>query len=543
MAGPDHNHTTGSLVGTDQTVELSAIGYAGGVIQLSGTWTGTVTFEGTENGTDWLSLIALNIAESAAAAVTATVNGSYKMQCGGLSRIRARFSTASSGTVTVGIRVATGYVGPLVAGSGGGGGGGAVTAADGALVTEGATTDAAVVGDSSGTVSAKLRGLSKILNDVWDSVNHWLKVSISNATLAVTQSGTWTVQPGNTANTTAWKVDGSAVTQPVSLAAAVTANAGTNLNTSALALEAGHLASLDTKAPALGQAAAAACVPVVLPSAQVTTLTPPAAITGFALEAGHAATIDTSTAAINTATGAVADAVVAAGATGSLSAKLRAISRDLIANIVLAAGANTIGKFLIDTTDTMIGALTETAPATDVASSGLNGRLQRIAQRLTSLVSPGLSANVTVTRPSDTTAYTANDVLGPTGGGTSGIDFNLAAVSGSNILITSVTLERDVVAVISGETTYRLHLYNVTPPGALADNAAFDLPSGDRASYLGYIDIGAPVDLGSTLYIEQLTQKPVKLSGTHIFGYLVTIGAYTPASATVLKVTLNALQQ
>jgi hypothetical protein len=32
------------------------------------------------------------------------------------------------------------------------------------------------------------------------------------------------------------------------------------------------------------------------------------------------------------------------------------------------------------------GALTETAPATDTASSGLNGRLQRIAQRLTSLI-------------------------------------------------------------------------------------------------------------------------------------------------------------
>lgn len=34
--------------------------------------------------------------------------------------------------------------------------------------------------------------------------------------VTATQSGTWTVQPGNTANTTAWKVDGSAVTQPVS---------------------------------------------------------------------------------------------------------------------------------------------------------------------------------------------------------------------------------------------------------------------------------------------------------------------------------------
>lgn len=41
-------------------------------------------------------------------------------------------------------------------------------------------------------------------------------VTVQNASLPVTQSGTWTVQPGNTVNTTAWKVDGSAVTQPVS---------------------------------------------------------------------------------------------------------------------------------------------------------------------------------------------------------------------------------------------------------------------------------------------------------------------------------------
>lgn len=35
---------------------------------------------------------------------------------------------------------------------------------------------------------------------------------------------------------------------------------------------------------------------------------------------------------------------------------------------------------------TALGAVTETAPATDIASSGLNGRLQRIAQRITSLI-------------------------------------------------------------------------------------------------------------------------------------------------------------
>jgi hypothetical protein len=34
----------------------------------------------------------------------------------------------------------------------------------------------------------------------------------------------------------------------------------------------------------------------------------------------------------------------------------------------------------------LIGAVDETAPASDTASSGLNGRLQRVAQRLTSLI-------------------------------------------------------------------------------------------------------------------------------------------------------------
>lgn len=69
----------------------------------------------------------------------------------------------------------------------------AVTEADGNNVTIGATTDAAVVGDVSGTVSAKLRGISKILNSVWSSPNNWLAVSIQNTVLAVTQSGVWTV--------------------------------------------------------------------------------------------------------------------------------------------------------------------------------------------------------------------------------------------------------------------------------------------------------------------------------------------------------------
>lgn len=56
---------------------------------------------------------------------------------------------------------------------------------------------------------------------------------------------------------------------------------------------------------------------------------------------------------------------------------------------------------------TLIGSLTESVPATDTASSGLNGRLQRIAQRITSLIAlfplKG-AANVSVLRATASTS-------------------------------------------------------------------------------------------------------------------------------------------
>ncbi len=89
----------------------------------------------------------------------------------------------------------------------------------------------------------------------------------------------------------------------------VTANAGTNLNTSLLALESGgHLASIDTKTPALGQALAAASVPVVLTAAQLSTLTPVStvAITGSVAVTGtfYPATQPVSAASLPLPTGA-----------------------------------------------------------------------------------------------------------------------------------------------------------------------------------------------------------------------------------------------
>lgn len=162
------------------------------------------------------------------------------------------------------------------------------------------------------------------------------------------------------------------------------------------------------------------------------------------------------------------------------------------------------------------------------------------------ITTPGLTASVSQTRPTNTTAYGNNDILG-TGSGASAaaaaMDFNLGAVSASKIMITSASLEIDVASLPSGATNFLLYLYNVTPPSALLDNDPFDLPSGDRASFLGVFNLGTPVDLGSTLYVEANgINKQVVLAGTHIFGYLVTVTAYTPTSGSVLKVTLSAMQ-
>jgi len=155
----------------------------------------------------------------------------------------------------------------------------------------------------------------------------------------------------------------------------------------------------------------------------------------------------------------------------------------------------------------------------------------------------GHSVAVSVTRTADTNVYAANDVIGAATGSTAALTCANMGASGSTIMITGAELLIEASSVISGETSYRLYLYNVTPPSASGDNAAWDLPSGDRASFLGFIELGTPVDLGSTLYVQNANiNRQMILSGTSLFAYLVTVGTYTPTSARVYKVTLHSVE-
>lgn len=95
----------------------------------------------------------------------------------------------------------------------------------------------------------------------------------------------------------------------------------------------------------------------------------------------------------------------------------------------------------------LLGAVTETAPASDTASSGLNGRTQRIAQRLTSLIALipstiGIAWFSRISNGTNTAGVSANSDLqvtdvcnssGSHGAVTIGLTAVLASVSGTNL--------------------------------------------------------------------------------------------------------------
>jgi hypothetical protein len=152
------------------------------------------------------------------------------------------------------------------------------------------------------------------------------------------------------------------------------------------------------------------------------------------------------------------------------------------------------------------------------------------------------SKTVSVTRPNDASPYLANDVIGASTGATAAIEFTDIAKAGSEFMITGLDFRVNVAALISGEAAYRLQLYSATPPSALGDNAPWDIPSGDRSVYLGAIDISTPVDEGSTLCIKMREiNAQVRLTGTSLFAYLVTVGPYTPTAQRVYEVTIHGL--
>lgn len=177
------------------------------------------------------------------------------------------------------------------------------------------------------------------------------------------------------------------------------------------------------------------------------------------------------------------------------------------------------------------------------ATAGSTGSISAKLRTLTGQLPPtsGGSLQLTITRPANATPYTAGDCIGAAA---AALTFATGMTSGQRVMIAGVDFEYDVAALPAAMTTCRLYLYSVTPPSAFADNGAWDLPSGDRASFLGYVDLGQLVDLGSTLFVQtDNVNKAIQLSGSaNVFAYLVTNAGFTPAgNSEVLRVRLQFL--
>lgn len=150
-------------------------------IQLTGTFVGTVTFEvSSDFETTWAAILGNPIGGGAQAS-SATATGVWAFQVGAQSHIRARCSAFTSGTIVTWILSSIGA---------GGSPPGGLT----------------LVGNQNVNV-AQINGITPLMgNGVTGSGSHRVTVASDNTAFTVNaaQSGTWTVQPGNTANTTAW---------------------------------------------------------------------------------------------------------------------------------------------------------------------------------------------------------------------------------------------------------------------------------------------------------------------------------------------------
>jgi len=213
---------------------------------------------------------------------------------------------------------------------GSGGGGGAVSIADGSDVAEGTkadvvwdgVTDATVIsilkkiatsGAAAGLTDAQLRASAVAISGaLTDAQLRASAVPVSASSLPLPSGAATSANQASEVASLA-SIDGKLtspipVTPSLPLGASTAGNQATEIaslasidgkltNPITINLPSGastaalqttgntSVGNIDTKTPPLGQAVAGASTPVVLPAAQITTLTPPAAITGFALDA------------------------------------------------------------------------------------------------------------------------------------------------------------------------------------------------------------------------------------------------------------------
>lgn len=145
----------------------------------------------------------------------------------------------------------------------------------------------------------------------------------------------------------------------------------------------------------------------------------------------------------------------------------------------------------------------------------------------------GVITTASFTRPADTTAYAAQDVVSNSTSSPVVLTFSGAARAngGSGIILAARHLKNSTTTT---GATYRLHLYKVAPT-AINDNAPFTLLYANRASRIGFIDFNHATGAAgsdSSNALTTIVNLPFvcDAAASSLFGILTVTSAYTPTS-------------
>jgi hypothetical protein len=316
-----------------------------------------------------------------------------------------------------------------------------VSEADGANVTLGSKADA----KSTATDTTAITAMS-----VWKQISASVQAiatsiagTLTVATHAVTQSGTWTVQPGNTANTTAWKVDGSAVTQPVSVAS-VPSHAVTNAGTFAVqaTMADGANTTLGSKADAKSSASDTTSITIMQVLKQIS----------FSIQAAAASLAGTLTVASHAVTNAGTFAVQAAsagdvahdGADSGNPVKVGGKATNVEPTAVSATGDRT--NFITDMVGKQI-TLPYANPENFVSGAITSAMTGTTSTSLVAAPASGLRNYITTIIVSNAHATVGTDIIIQDGsGGTTLLTIPAAAVYGGAVITLPVPLRQPTTA-------------------------------------------------------------------------------------------------
>ena len=105
--------SSGTISGVSQSVTLNLNSKSGASIQITGTWVGTLQFEGTVDGTTFTPINGV-YAGASTPTPTITINGIVRLTPAGLTQFRITSTAWTSGTATISMRASAGSGGTFL---------------------------------------------------------------------------------------------------------------------------------------------------------------------------------------------------------------------------------------------------------------------------------------------------------------------------------------------------------------------------------------------------------------------------------------------